>query len=106
SRSLGFFAVVPIEPESSLPTPSLDNARPFRLYILAAVSAMVGIALAGCVVVLWLWKTSQPEPAGIVVGSFRGDFQRETPKAGWRYLWNEHGDLGTPANYSKLEWRA
>jgi hypothetical protein len=69
------------------------------------VAALVGIALAGGVVVLCLWNTSRPKAAGIVVGSFRGDFQRPTPKAGWRYLWNEHGDLGTPANYSELQWR-
>lgn len=85
--------------------PFPGHARPFRLYIWAAVAALVGIALPGGVVGIWLWKTSQPQAAGIVVSSFQGDFQRSTPKAGWRYLWNEHGDLGTPAHYSELQWR-
>ena len=92
-------------PESSRPTPSPGQARPYRLFSWAAVAALGGIMLAGWVVVLWLWNTSRPEATGIVVGSFRGDFQRSTPEAGWRYLWNAHGDLGTAANYSELQWR-
>lgn len=102
NRSLGFFPVVPLDPASSPPASSPGPARPLRLYLLAAV---VGIALTGGVVVFWLWGNSPPKAAGIVVGSFRGDFQRSTPKAGWRYLWNALGDLGTPANYSELQWR-
>jgi len=80
------------------------KARRYPLYILGAVVAIVVIALVQFRVIEWLRNNSGAKPTGVVAGSFRRDFQRPTPKAGWRYLWNANGDLGAAANYADLQW--
>ena len=37
-----------------------------------------------------------------VVADYTGDFQPNTPKPGWSYLWNANGPLGNSANYVAL----
>ncbi|MCG8457732.1 MAG: hypothetical protein MI919_15765, partial [Holophagales bacterium] len=38
------------------------------------------------------------------VASYGEDFQGGTPAAGWAYLWNANGAIGTASNYVILEW--
>ena len=44
-----------------------------------------------------------PLPTSIAVADYRDDFQGP-PAAGWSYLWNENGEIGTAANYSSYTY--
>ena len=63
-------------------------------------------ALRTCLVVLAILAcisetiTAAPE----TLASFRRDFRPNTPAPGWRYLWNAHGPIGDPLNYTDMHW--
>lgn len=66
--------------------------------------------------VLFLWspgysshpllpETMRPaESATVKVTAYRDKFQGPEPAPGWRYLWNQRGQMGDPANYDPLQW--
>ena len=44
--------------------------------------------------------------ASTLVADFKADFQPNTPKTGWTYLWNDQGAIGTETNYTVLTWNS
>lgn len=42
--------------------------------------------------------------AGVTVADYRADFQGENSARGWRYLWNEKGEIGESDGYRPLVW--
>jgi hypothetical protein len=46
------------------------------------------------------WQSRPP----VIIANYRADFQSETPKPGWQYLWNAAGELGHASHYAALVW--
>ena len=47
-------------------------------------------------------NTSSTVP--VIIASYQGDYQPNSPPKGWRYLWNAGGPIGEAANYVSLQW--
>jgi hypothetical protein len=74
-----------------------DTSKARRALLIAAV--LVFLQVGG--ILLYVWLRDKPT---IVLADYRADFQGETPKAGWQYLWNASGEVGNVSNYAALVW--
>src|SRR4051812_46337432 len=65
---------------------------------------MVARFVRACCVVFALCAAVgfSPRASAALITSFKTAFQPTTPAAGWSYLWNKNGSIGTPANYVPL----
>src|SRR5207253_11495685 len=52
----------------------------------------------------FLKKMMENEPKAFAV--YSRDFKSGTPSPGWKFMWNEKGEIGKAANYSLLVWNA
>ena len=74
-----------------------DSPKTRRALLIAAL--LVFLQVIGIILFLWL-----REAPPVIVANYRADFQGETPKAGWQYLWNAAGPIGHASNYAALVW--
>ncbi|MCY3018716.1 MAG: protein kinase [Planctomycetota bacterium] len=90
----------------------LERAPAKKKLPLVPVLALAGGAIVFAVgLVIGLWPkeeapgagTTEPAAAG-ATARYSRDFQEKTPAAGWRYMCNTRGPIGSAANYQDLVW--
>ena len=87
----------------SAPTAVSEHQRHIgKVLIVVALAVLFFLVLSGALIV-WMFYSKQSD-VPITVASFRADYQENSPRAGWRYLWNPAGEIGKTTNYVPLVW--
>ncbi|HEV7298146.1 MAG TPA: GDSL-type esterase/lipase family protein [Tepidisphaeraceae bacterium] len=66
------------------------------------MSLKARLIVSSCAFALSLATASAAEAE--VLARYRGDFEPKQPAAGWAYLWNAKGEIGSAKSYEPLKW--
>jgi hypothetical protein len=78
--------------------------RPRRIRAVAIASGVFLLMLGVTAFFAFSRLHGRGRRASVVIASFRADFQENTPKERWKYMWNANGPVGTPSYYAELRW--
>jgi hypothetical protein len=74
-----------------------------RLLIAIAVVVLFLLLVGGALIGWFIYSTKRAN-SWTTITSFHADFQENSPRPGWRYLWNPAGEIGKTNHYVDLVW--
>src|SRR5215213_3203555 len=72
--------------------------------LIAIAVAVLFLLIVGGGLIGWFMYSSKRANSWTTITSFRADFQENSPRPGWRYLWNPAGEIGKTNHYVDLVW--